>query len=120
MFTESDAWNTGDSQFNYLMERALTFLPEPRIIANFQYCMEKRFEGGTYYFGVLQPEGEFSANYNGYWVWRNLARADAGSQAGRAGWAGQLACHLKHFARRQDGHDGRLFRRSGLEGEGPF
>ena len=72
MFTESDAWNTGDSQFNYLMERALTFLPEPRIIANFQYCMRKRFEGGTYRFGVLQPEGEFSANYNGYWVWRNL------------------------------------------------
>ena len=72
MFTESDAWNTGDSQFNYLMERALTFLPEPRIIANFQYCMRRRFEGGTYRFGVLQPEGEFSANYNGYWVWRNL------------------------------------------------
>jgi hypothetical protein len=83
MFTESDAWNTGDSQFNYLMERALTFLPEPRIIANFQYCMKKRSEGGTYCFGVLQPEGEFSANYNGYWVWRNLrgrmleARLDA-------------------------------------------
>jgi hypothetical protein len=72
MFTESDAWNTGESQFNYLMERALTFLPEPRIIANFQYCMKKRFEGGTYSFGVLQPEGEFAANYNGYWVWRNL------------------------------------------------
>ncbi|MCY3023831.1 MAG: hypothetical protein NTW87_33045, partial [Planctomycetota bacterium] len=72
MFTESDAWNTGDSQFNYLMERAFTFLPEPRIIANFQYCMKKRFEGGTYHFGVLQPEGEFSANFNGYWVWRNL------------------------------------------------
>ncbi len=72
MFTESDAWNTGDSQFNYLMERAFTYLPEPRIIANFHYCMEKRFEGGTYYFGVLQPEGEFSANYNGYWAWRNL------------------------------------------------
>jgi hypothetical protein len=72
MFTESDAWNTGDSQFNYLMERAFTYLLEPRIIANFQYCMEKRFEGGTYYFGVLQPEGEFSANYNGFWAWRNL------------------------------------------------
>jgi hypothetical protein len=72
MFTESDAWNAGDSQFNYLMERALAFLPEPRIIGNFQYCMEPRSEGGTYRFGVLQPEGEFSANYNGYWVWRNL------------------------------------------------
>jgi hypothetical protein len=54
------------------MERAFTFLPEPRILANFQYCMEKRTEGGTYCFGVLQPEGEFSANYNGYWAWRNL------------------------------------------------
>ncbi len=72
MFTESDSWNTGDSQFNYLMERAFTFLPEKRIIANFQYCMRPRFEGGTYWFGVLQPEGEFSANYNGYWAWRNL------------------------------------------------
>jgi hypothetical protein len=86
MFTESDAWNTGDSQFNYLMERALTFLPEPRIIANFQYCMEKRFEGGTYYFGVLQPDGEFSANYNGYWVWRNLrGRMLEGNLAGPDG-----------------------------------
>jgi len=72
MFTESDAWNTGDSQFNYLMERAFTYLLEPRIIANFQYCMEKRNEGGPYCFGVLQPDGEFSANYNGYWAWRNL------------------------------------------------
>jgi hypothetical protein len=72
MFTESDAWNTGDSQFNYLMERAFTYLLESRIIANFQYCMEKRSEGGTYCFGVLQPDGEFSANYNGYWAWRNV------------------------------------------------
>lgn len=72
MFTESDAWNQGDSQFNYLMERALTFLPEKRIIANFQYCMRPRSEGGTYRFGVLQPEGTFEANYNGYWAWRNL------------------------------------------------
>ncbi len=72
MFTESDAWNTGDSQFNYIMDRAFTFLPEKTIIGAFQYCMDSRFEGGTYHFGVLQPEGEFSANYNGYWVWRNL------------------------------------------------
>jgi len=72
MFTESDAWNTRDSQFNYLMQRAYTFLPEPRIIANFQYCMEPRGEGGPYRFGVLQPEGEMSANYNGYWIWRDL------------------------------------------------
>ena len=72
MFTESDAWNQGDSQFNYLMERAFTFLPEKRIIANFQYCMRPRSEGGSYRFGVLQPEGPMSANYNGYWVWRNL------------------------------------------------
>jgi hypothetical protein len=72
MFTESDAWNQGDSQFNYLMTRAFTFLPEPRIIANFQYCMEPRTEGGTYKFGVLQPDGDMEANYNGYWAWRNL------------------------------------------------
>ena len=72
MFTESDAWNQGASQFNYLMTRAYTFLPEKRIIANFQYCMEPRSEGGTYRFGVLQPDGEFEANYNGYWAWRDL------------------------------------------------
>jgi len=72
MFTESDAWNTRDSQFNYIMERAFTFLPEPRIIANFQYCMDPRSEGGPYRFGILQPEGEMSANYNGYWIWRDL------------------------------------------------
>lgn len=72
MFTESDAWNTRDSQFNYLMQRAFAFLPEPRIIANFQYCMDPRSEGGPYRFGVLQPEGEMSANYNGYWIWRGL------------------------------------------------
>ena len=91
MFTESDAWNTGDSQFNYLMERALTFLPEPRIIANFQYCMEKRFEGGTYYFGVLQPDGEFSANYNGYCVWRNLRGRMLEAKLAGPEAAGQLA-----------------------------
>ena len=72
MFTESDSWNQGDSQFNYLMQRAFTFLPEKRIIGTFQYCMRPRSEGGTYRFGVLQPEGEMAANYNGYWVWRNL------------------------------------------------
>ena len=72
MFTESDAWNQGESQFNYLMDRGLMFLPDPTIIANFQYCMRPRSEGGTYRFGVLQPDGEFEANYNGYWAWRNL------------------------------------------------
>ena len=72
MFTESDAWNQGPSQFNYLMERAYLLLAEPEIIANFQYCMDQRHEGGTYFFGVLQPEGVFEANYNGYWAWRNL------------------------------------------------
>ena len=72
MFTESDAWNQGASQFNYLMERGFLFLADPTIIANFQYCMRPRSEGGTYRFGVLQPEGEFEANYNGYWAWRNL------------------------------------------------
>jgi len=72
MFTENDAWNQGDSQFNYLLERAFTFLPEKRIIANFQYCMRPRSEGGTYRFGVLQPDGEMEANYNGYWIWKDL------------------------------------------------
>ncbi len=72
MFTESDAWNTGNSQFNYLMDRAYTFLPMKQILACFQYCMDPRYEGGTYWFGVLQPKGKFEANYNGYWVWRNL------------------------------------------------
>jgi hypothetical protein len=72
MFTEADIWNTGDSQFNYLMMRALTFLPLKEIVGTFQYCMRPRYEGGTYWFGVLQPEGEFSANYNGYWIWRDL------------------------------------------------
>jgi len=77
-FTEADAWNTRDSQFNYLMDRALTFLPMPEIISCFQYCMRPRFEGGTYQFGVLmantgRPElNEFMANYNGYWIFRNL------------------------------------------------
>ncbi len=86
MFTENDAWNQGDSQFNYIMERGYTFLPEKRIIANFQYCMEPRSEGGTYRFGVLQPEGDMSANYNGYWIWKDL-RGDmvkADLQAGTA------------------------------------
>jgi hypothetical protein len=95
MFTESDAWNSGDSQFNYLMDRAYTFLPMKEIIANFQYCMRPRFEGGTYMFGVLQPAGEFSANYNGYWIWRNLrgkmveARVSGGSSE-----ASRDHCHV--------------------------
>lgn len=72
MFTESDAWNTEESQFNYLLDRAFVFLPTRQIIANFQYCMDPRTEGGTYSFGVLQPPGEFSANYNSYWLLRNL------------------------------------------------
>lgn len=72
MFTESDAWQTEESQFNYLLDRAFVFLPTPQIIANFQYCMDPRTEGGTYRFGVLQPPGEFSANYNAYWLLRNL------------------------------------------------
>jgi len=50
------------------------------IIACFQYCMRPRYEGGTYWFGVLmspqpkhvKPAGEFAANYNGYWIFRNL------------------------------------------------
>jgi len=79
MFTENDAWNQGDSQFNYLLERAFTFLPEKRIIANFQYCMRPRSEGGTYRFGVLQPDGEMEANYNGYWIWKDLRGDMVGS-----------------------------------------
>ena len=43
-----------------LSDGAGVHLPlEPRIIANFQYCMEMRNEGGPYCFGVLQPEGSF-------------------------------------------------------------
>ena len=72
MFTEADAWNTEDSQFDYLMDRAFMFLSNPSIVGCFQYGMDPRFEGGTYFFGVLQPPGEFSANYNGYWVFRDL------------------------------------------------
>ena len=72
MFTESDAWNTRESQFNYLVDRAFTFLPMKEIVACFQYCMDSRNEGGPYHFGILQPKGEFSANYNGYWIFRNL------------------------------------------------
>ncbi len=80
MFTEADAWNTRESQFNYLLDRAFTFLPMPEIAACFQYCMRPRYEGGTYWFGVLmapqpdyaKPAGEFTANYNGYWIFRNL------------------------------------------------
>jgi hypothetical protein len=76
MFTEADAWNTRESQFNYLMDRALTFLPMPEIEACFQYCIRPRSEGGTYQFGVLFPDypggEEFMANYNAYWIFRNL------------------------------------------------
>ena len=80
MFTEADAWNTRDSQFNYLVDRAFTFLPMPEIIQCMQYCMRPRYEGGTYWFGVLMdpPQNrpdylrEFTANYNGYWIFRNL------------------------------------------------
>ena len=74
MFTEADTWNTRESQFNYLLDRAFTFLPEPAIIGTFQYCMRPRYEGGTYWFGVLhtKPDSEFAANYNGYWIFRNL------------------------------------------------
>ena len=79
MFTEADTWNTRDSQFNYLMDRAFTFLPEKEIIACFEYCMDSRYEGGTYFFGVMQPEkdnkgnpNEFRASYTGYWIFRNL------------------------------------------------
>jgi hypothetical protein len=87
MFTEADAWNTRESQFNYLLDRAFTFLPMQEVVACFQYCMRPRTEGGTYWFGVLmdpppahvKPAGEFAANYNGYWVFRNLRgkRVDA-------------------------------------------
>jgi hypothetical protein len=72
MFTESDAWNQGDSQFSYLMDKAFIFLPEPTIIGAFIYCMDPRSEGGTYKFGVLQPDGPMEANYNGFWIWRDL------------------------------------------------
>lgn len=75
MFTEADAWNTRDSQFNYLMDRAYTFLQTPEIIGCFQYCVRPRHEGGTYRFGVLFPGtgmDEFMANYNAYWIFRNL------------------------------------------------
>jgi hypothetical protein len=71
LFTEADTWNTRESQFNYLMERAFTFLPMPEILACFQYCMRPRYEGGTYWFGVLMPganKDEFMANYNAYWI----------------------------------------------------
>ena len=101
MFTEADSWNTEDSQFNYLMDRAFTFLPTKQIRACFQYCMEPRTEGGTYKFGVLQPEGEYSANYNGYWIFRNLrGRLVSSTVSGAAGEA-QSHCHV--LASRLDG-----------------
>lgn len=94
MFTESDAWNTEESQFNYLLDRAFVFLPTREIIGDFQYCMDPRTEGGTYSFGVLQPPGEFSANYNAYWLLRNLrGRMTRTTLAGAA--PGALShCHV--------------------------
>ncbi len=101
MFTEADVWNTGNSQFNYLMDRAYTFLPMPQIIACFQYCMDPRFEGGTYWFGVLQPKGKFEANYNGYWVWRNLRGKMIAASARGATALARQHCHV--LASRRDG-----------------
>jgi hypothetical protein len=37
--------------------------------------MRPRYEGGTYWFGVLMPgakKDEFMANYNAYWIFRGL------------------------------------------------
>ena len=83
-FTEADTWNTRDSQFNYLMERAFVFLPAPEIISCFQYCMCPRTEGGPYMFGILMTapqHAEFAANYNGYWIFRNLRGKMIASEA---------------------------------------
>lgn len=101
MFTEADAWNTEESQFNYLLDRAFTFLPTKQILACFQYCMEPRTEGGTYKFGVLQPEGEYSANYNGYWIFRNLRGRLVSSIVSGASPEAQGHCHV--LASRLDG-----------------
>ena len=94
MFTESDAWETEESQFNYLLDRAFVFLPTPQIIANFQYCMDPRTEGGTYQFGVLQPPGEFSANYNAYWLLRNLRGRMVATTLAGAAPAALNHCHV--------------------------
>jgi len=103
MFTENDAWNTEDSQFNYLLERAFIFLPEKRIIANFQYCMRPRSEGGTYRFGVLQPDGEMEANYNGYWIWKDL-RGDMVSSTLQTPVAGASDTVRVQASRSKDGN----------------
>jgi hypothetical protein len=106
MFTESDAWNTRDSQFNYLMERGFLFLTTPEIIASFQYCMRPRYEGGSYWFGVLQPDNtrEFAANYNGYWIWRNLRGKMVQTQlAPDQGTPPSAAAHCRVLASSADG-----------------
>jgi len=105
MFTESDSWNTRESQFNYLMQRAFTFLPEKRILGTFQYCMEPRTEGGPYRFGVLQPEGEMAANYNGYWVWRSLRGQMTPTAV--SGLSGAARGHLHALSSRS--RDGKTF-----------
>ena len=102
MFTEADAWNTRESQFNYLLDRAFTFLPMPEIVACFQYCMRPRYEGGTYWFDVLmapaprhvKPEGEFAANYNGYWIFRNLRGKLVETKAAVVPAAAADNCHV--------------------------
>ena len=119
MFTESDAWNTGDSQFNYLMERAFTYLLEPRIIANFQYCMEMRNEGGPYCFGVLQPEGSFPPITTT--TGPGATCAGGSWKPSSPGPTGRTALrHFQHFTRWQDNYDDRPLRRSSLDGEGLF
>jgi hypothetical protein len=78
-------------------------LENPTVIANFQYCMRPRNEGGPYSFGVLQPDNhsEFAANYNGFWIWRSLrgrmvATADDSADAA-------AARHCRILASSQDG-----------------
>lgn len=100
LFTEADDWNTESSQFNYLMDRAFTFLPTKEIIACFQYCMEPRSEGGPYRFGVLQPTGEMSANYNGYWIWRGLRGRMVG--VALSGLPPEARSHCRVLASRAD------------------
>lgn len=96
MFTEADAWNTRESQYNYLLDRAFTFLPEPEIIGTYQYCMRPRYEGGTYWFGVLhtKPDSEFAANYNGYWIFRNLRGKLVETKAEITPAAANANCHV--------------------------
>jgi hypothetical protein len=104
MFTEADTWNTRESQFNYLMERAYTFLPMPEIVACFQYCMRPRYEGGTYWFGVLFPgakKDEFMANYNAFWIFRNLRGKLVETKVEAT--PAQAAPHVKVLASSADG-----------------